>query len=338
MLQHSLEGSGIESLDTGAIATTWLNLGETGVAIFFLVSGFIIPASAQSTPTPRDFWVRRALRIYPLYWFVFAITLALSVTLLGRPLPAAVPTLLTHVVFVQEWVGANNYVGGSWTLFIELIWYVLFATAYFSKIAIERRLVWLSLVAYATAIAIGPFLFHHFPLGRVSLLALCCFGYSYLLRLEDRIGAREFSAIAVLFILSIAAALFIGFHLHPSGRSGEPSFSCVTVSWSLALLSFAFLFRYRNSRLAHSPMLRWLGEISYSVYLLHAPTMLILKHFHVPGFSFVLLNFAITISVSTLTFRYVERPGVALARRLTHRRVRSVPAEVAIVGDPATGG
>src|SRR5260370_12619806 len=45
----------------------WLNFGQYGVFVFFLVSGYIIPASLERKGSIRGFWISRGFRLYPLY-------------------------------------------------------------------------------------------------------------------------------------------------------------------------------------------------------------------------------------------------------------------------------
>src|SRR5262245_47244671 len=50
-----------------------LNLGRIGVLLFFLISGFIIPASLEQGGSQARFWLRRLFRLFPLYWFTIAV-------------------------------------------------------------------------------------------------------------------------------------------------------------------------------------------------------------------------------------------------------------------------
>src|SRR5579859_5107277 len=45
----------------------WFNLGQYGVFVFFLVSGYIIPASLERKGSVRGFWISRAFRLYPMF-------------------------------------------------------------------------------------------------------------------------------------------------------------------------------------------------------------------------------------------------------------------------------
>jgi hypothetical protein len=100
LFQHSLEGAGLVSLTKQALGQTVVNFGEVGVLVFFLVSGFIIPASLEKIRNQAEFWRRRALRIYPLYFAVMVTNLILGWLVYHTQAPAAWK-LLPHIVFVQ---------------------------------------------------------------------------------------------------------------------------------------------------------------------------------------------------------------------------------------------
>lgn len=58
------------------------NYGSFGVAVFFLISGFVIPFSLKKLPAPA-FLIARAFRIYPVYIFSLCVGLG-AVWLIGR--------------------------------------------------------------------------------------------------------------------------------------------------------------------------------------------------------------------------------------------------------------
>src|SRR6202000_656873 len=60
----------------------WLNLGQYGVFVFFMVSGYIVPASLERKGSVRGFWISRAFRLYPM--FVIAVVLALVASATGH--------------------------------------------------------------------------------------------------------------------------------------------------------------------------------------------------------------------------------------------------------------
>src|SRR5215207_1738082 len=64
------------------VSAEWLHAGTAGVMLFFLVSGYIIPASLERHGDLRAFWVSRFGRLLPLY---LAVGAAVVVLLPYRP-------------------------------------------------------------------------------------------------------------------------------------------------------------------------------------------------------------------------------------------------------------
>ena len=164
MLQHSFEATGN--------ATGWfdpyhglVNLGQAGVVAFFLVSGFVIPMSIEKTGSQLAFWTGRCFRIYPMYAFAFMV----SVLFMDGSLD--LKTVLSHAVFLQEFVsGVNNQVPNSWTLSLELVWYI--AVSFLFAVGLHRRtdLVFLVSLALAILVGIGAWQSTAIPVGRFSML------------------------------------------------------------------------------------------------------------------------------------------------------------------------
>jgi peptidoglycan/LPS O-acetylase OafA/YrhL len=129
----------------------WFNLGQYGVFVFFLVSGYIVPASLERKGSVRGFWISRAFRLYPM--FVIAVVLALVASATGRgsyttagahPLAA----VLSWLLMLQNLNTGLNVPVVTWTLSYEMVFYLLLA-ALFSW-GVHRRSGW-----YATAFAVG---------------------------------------------------------------------------------------------------------------------------------------------------------------------------------------
>ena len=82
-----------------------INLGAFGVALFFLISGFVIPLSFQSYGR-LDFLVARFFRIYPTYWIGLSASLVVLViggSILGTPFPhSAVEVLYGYLIGTQR--------------------------------------------------------------------------------------------------------------------------------------------------------------------------------------------------------------------------------------------
>lgn len=75
------------------VSGSFLEVGQAGVSLFFLISGYIIPRSISSAPNLRVFWAHRVMRLYPIYWASIAV--APMLTAFGLYRPSSAPAQLT---------------------------------------------------------------------------------------------------------------------------------------------------------------------------------------------------------------------------------------------------
>src|SRR6202034_2518916 len=61
----------------------WINPGDYGVFVFFIISGYIVPASLERKGSVRTFWVSRVFRLYPLYLLAVGAALVLATMHIG---------------------------------------------------------------------------------------------------------------------------------------------------------------------------------------------------------------------------------------------------------------
>jgi peptidoglycan/LPS O-acetylase OafA/YrhL len=115
---------------TGAIPN--FNLGAFGVALFFLISGFVIPISIERYSVPA-FCVGRLCRIVPTYVVCFTVTLlaiALAGAHYGRPFPFSAGEAAIHYVPGARLLAGTRFIDPViWTLEIEVVFYVICAAA-----------------------------------------------------------------------------------------------------------------------------------------------------------------------------------------------------------------
>jgi peptidoglycan/LPS O-acetylase OafA/YrhL len=105
------------------------NTSRYGIMVFFLVSGYIVPASLERRGCVRTFWIGRLFRIYPLWATVVTVFLALA--LLGvAETPDfggqnAATVAVAHATMLQELLGTPNLLLVLWTLSYEMAFYLL---------------------------------------------------------------------------------------------------------------------------------------------------------------------------------------------------------------------
>lgn len=130
------------------------NTSRYGIMVFFLVSGYIIPASLERRGSVRTFWIGRLFRIYPLYAAVVAALLVSG--LLGYAEirdfgdQSLASVAVAHVTLLQELLATPNLLLVLWTLSYEMAFYLL-AVGLFT-VRLHRRSAAVALLLAALAV------------------------------------------------------------------------------------------------------------------------------------------------------------------------------------------
>ncbi|HTU76223.1 MAG TPA: acyltransferase [Trebonia sp.] len=111
----------------------WFDFGRYGVFVFFLVSGYIIPASLERKGSVREFWIGRAFRLYPMY----ALSITAVLLLYGLGFGTAYAAQRDWLRSVTSWPAMiPNFLSGpnvpnvTWTLSYEMAFYLLLAALF----------------------------------------------------------------------------------------------------------------------------------------------------------------------------------------------------------------
>jgi peptidoglycan/LPS O-acetylase OafA/YrhL len=141
--------------------------GWAGVNLFFVLSGFLITSILLESKTKknyfRNFYGRRALRIWPVYILVLAVCYLNAPWFIGLPIPAAIRTApwWAYVLFLQNLfhLALPPAISPTWSLAIEEQYYFLWA-----PIVRFLRHPWTLAAVLATALVVSPlFRRSHFP-------------------------------------------------------------------------------------------------------------------------------------------------------------------------------
>lgn len=302
--------------------------GAFAVALFFMVSGFIIVAVGMRE-SARTFAIRRALRIYPPLWVSIALLLVvfpLGIALTGLPgltgyeinkviaMDNPWPSILLAMSLANYLVGTPAVNGVAWTLIVELLFYVavlallpLLRTR--PRAAIVAAFVFFAALQLVAKVHWAVFLFA-VNCVYVTFLFLGTLVY---LRYSQRIGNAFFVAFTALFW----ALFVVGVERHVA----QPPWTVTGygVSYAFAWIVFvALLLVDRHVRLG--PVTGFFSRISYSFYLNHGGLGFAALTLLVPSLGFP-VSLAVTLvavtAVSAASYRYVELPSQRLARRLT---------------------
>ena len=300
-----------------------LSLGRFGVALFFLISGFVVPFSITGERPLRHFAISRLFRLYPAFWLALAV-LAMMAWLSGdMPKTATVLANLTMAppLFAQPWLSPIH-----WTLFVELLFYGLVALL-FAAGALRQVGILLGLSLALIAATVLPVQLRAHGLAGLPVqylgLHLSFLFLGLLLRLwlvEGRRGA--WLAALVLVLAQFAGVLSVAqFSLTRGDNFVMEGLRPVLAAYLLALIVFLAAIRLERP---HSHLLARIGLTSYSMYLFHGSVnALVYRVLPLTGefgdIATMLTCTALTLVLSWFVYRVVERPMIALGRRLSPR-------------------
>lgn len=309
------------------VSTPLVNWGALGVAVFFLISGFVVPFSFDRQTGPR-FLVGRAFRVVPTYVVGFSLTLlAIWVASVEFDLPwphALRAVLIQYLPGIRDIVWSDMIDPVVWTLEIEIKFYLLCAVlaAFFRRRALLPLFVPLALCAFMLLerqFNTHPPTYRNyaqtlpFALAQASQYIIFMFigvAFHYLHR--QRLSAR-----VVLPTVAGTFALFVWLWL------GDPSKSPHEL-WSYGLAVLIFGICLLMPRLvSNSRVLSFFADISYPLYVTHCAVGYVALQFVVragwPSWLSILAVFGGVVLMATAIHLLVEVPSHRLGQRLSRR-------------------
>ncbi len=283
-----------------------LDAGSFGVDIFFVISGFIMIYIAKPENTFGKFFVNRARRVIPLYWFFIALMAAILLLMpsVFKNTVFDFKTLLLSLGFVPHWSGAHPneawpIVAPGWSLNFEMYFYLVFALSLF--FADRFRIAFITLViaavfAVAQLLDTGESALTHF--FAKSMVFEFIFGM--FLAAAWKRGFRIPSTTAIWLLVAGICLLFLKLPLPRIFEYGVPSLMIV------AACVFVKVPEYQWGVL--------LGDASYALYLSHIFVLGVLRNVLPPllgegplaAYLFVVLSLLICTVASIFVHKYVD--------------------------------
>jgi peptidoglycan/LPS O-acetylase OafA/YrhL len=318
--------------------TTLVAEGNSGVALFLVLSGFILTTgSLGRTIEYRAFIRNRFLRVGPLYLVLLMV--AMVVARNDFSLMGAVQTTLGFARFEGGfWSGPFGAV--LWTIGVELQFYLVFPL-FLRLLSAQGARPLVLFIAFMAAVRLLAALtapggvdysqLTYFSLvGRIDQFLIGMLAAYYFPQVRRLVGRIWVVALA---LLAVVATLWLYNQVH---GYAEPRFwrtvwvDVEALMWAGVLLSYVATARFTQGRL--SAVLAWAGERSYGLYLLHMPVIyLVLRRgwgLDVPGgvltdaaFTGLVLVLPVTLLLASLSFAAVEQPFLSLRRRYVNLAV-----------------
>jgi len=251
---------------------------------FLLISGYSISTSYQKEP--EHFIWRRLKRLYPIYIASIIITY-LAWGFPFQPNAPSVGYLVLNALFLNQLFTSSSFVGPAWSLSLEFWLYCLTPALMAVRPNWNRALVYFSFVCYLLYTA-GRTLFHlpyYYSVGWGGNLILLSFIWICGLRIaRERDNSRQVMRdVRMIFTGHIGLGMCIQFMSSLKRHTTELFFLNEVPSFILQSLTLCLVYQIFSKCVLNpaisrrrSITLRFMGDISYPLYLIHIPVYMML--------------------------------------------------------------
>jgi peptidoglycan/LPS O-acetylase OafA/YrhL len=300
--------------------------GDIGVALFLLISGFVIPMSLERY-SPGRFFVARIFRLYPV-WLVglaaAAVMFVIARIAYGYPFPFTFGDWWRNALLIQDWTLSPYILPLVWTLLVEIKFYILCGLMAW-LVGIHRALPVLGIVGALTAYTLAVegrfqelaasdrYLYGaiQVPAFSAKFMAFMFVGFCFYNLFRERWSPLKFLGMSV----AIGAAFIVSNEHAPDLQLFQDQ---ILMSFGIGFAVFALAFAVRDW-IPYSRTWNLIADVSYPLYTLHwvIGIMLIteLYKLHPVPILNVAESFVIIFALAYLAHRYVEAPLTEFGKR-----------------------
>lgn len=279
------------------------------VGLFFILSGFLMTwlYAAKPLSIVSMYATHRFARVVPLYVAVVFLSILFPWALFPIDSPGK----------IVEHLGFLFGIATLWTIPVEIQFYFLFVAIWKSP---RRAFPFLLLLQAACAVLfhfVGipaltlPFWLHLFLIGSAIAFGWRRFGDTLVQQAKPY---GKWGWAILIFALLATPGLRVSV-----GQPEIPLFLDPIAVIALVLLFAGSLLGLGPLTGFSAPLLRWLGKVSYGVYLIHYPVLMAIGRLELPGPVLFAMGLGITLVLAALSFNFFEEP---IRRRLTTSEAR----------------
>ena len=311
----------------------FIHLGQSSVALFFMITGFLFFAKLLSSRENGIDWtklyVSRVLRLTPLYLLAIGCVLSIVVILSGGTLHRPAGDVLLQV---GAWLGFTipgmpdiNGVKSTYTIIAGVPWSLPYEWLYYSLLPLFAVAIGMRVPKVYLAAALVVLVASALNYANPDNLILFAIGMASAVLVQNALFRKLASTKPASLLVLVC--LFCAVNFYSSPHSKMP----------LLLLSVSFLVIAGGNSLfgiLTHPVSRAFGETAYSVYLLHGILLFVTIHFVIGDaaaraftpmqyWSMLLALTPVLVLISHVTFWYIEYPFMRATPRVTNalRRV-----------------
>lgn len=306
--------------------------GSLGVEIFFVLSGFLITKlllrelATSGDISVKNFYIRRSLRIFPAFYAYM-----IAVAFIDRVSPGYYWSAMTYTInyYVSFHGNQGNTMYHLWSLAVEEQFYLLWPFIFVLFCKRLKTLTWLTAALvvgsqfYKLAIAghvTGDHIYRSFDTRGPEILMGCL--AALLLRNSNRVPSWLLSPwMAALSVAELAIA---------NARSNESSVTYFHLADSAVIVILLLQAIHYAPRILDRNPLKYVGQISYSLYLYHPMMYFLCKGLHLRYSVYLLLSTALSFAAATIS-RYTIEAWFIRLKPASSKKLVPAPEEVPLV-------
>ncbi|MBU0620433.1 MAG: acyltransferase [Gammaproteobacteria bacterium] len=311
----------------GVILPAWLDFGQFGVDLFFVISGFVmmvVTSNRSGRMEANRFLYHRVTRIYPLYWFYSALLLAVLFVKPSWVIGSHDRIIDIPASFLLLPQDTYPLLSVGWTLIHEMYFYLMFfAVVRLAPAGNRMQLLtaWLLAVVILNLLSLSGSATYSLTTNPMTLEFLCgCLIAQYGSVMKD---ALKYSLPIVAVLSAMLAIIAFLSYRDATGIVGPTGWWRILIFGLPAGMIVLSAVRAEQSGMLMWPFLRRIGDASYSIYLSHILVLALLGkiwgQFALQGVSDNLVVLPVmlllTLAAGDLSFRYIEQPMLRVCRK-----------------------
>lgn len=310
-------------------------IGRLGVDLFFVISGFLITRilfqmksnGFSLTQNLKTFFIRRVLRIFPIYYFVVIITAFFNTGIVKESFLWNICYASNFFILkIDEWPGIISH---FWSLSVEEHFYLIWPLL----ILVPRKKWMLQVilgVVFSALCMRSYFHFLDFSYLYTYIFTISCFDalaigglLAYIYHHKDKNIFPRIIKNKILIGISIVAFAFCLFSINYHGLL-DNIYNSIFFRFTASLVFFFIIGNAieSKSKFLNNERIVFLGKLSYSMYLFHnfVPGFLLGMEYPENIYLRLIIYFIVLLAVSYLSWKLIEMPFNKLKHRFRYNK------------------
>lgn len=306
-----------------------INYGGFGVALFFLISGFVIPFALEQQKNIQ-FVINRIFRIWPTYIAGLSITLAAMLIAHWYFKTPFIPTLkniIYNMLLIFDLAGGHCIDGVAWTLVIEIKFYLLMMLV--PRLLRDKAMSYIIITAlimvytmflafYTTDVGIT---FYTKVSKLFMFITFMFLGTGFYLLYRNKMKPSYFVLFTIYLLTLFFTQGYFNHYLFPDGQGVKSAYLSAFIIFSL--------FYVMQDKIIFPKIFNLLADISYPLYVIHSILGCIYMHIFLSYLPYPNLALStcviVVICIAYLLHKIIENPSNQLGKHLGKKYINAIP-------------